>query len=111
MRTYNRRYYEKNWLKLILKNIKRRAKRKGIEFSIIPDDLIIPSHCPIFGTKLVINTGKTGADSPSIDRIDSDKGYIPCNVVIISHRANTIKSSGTAKEHQLIVDWLNEQII
>lgn len=110
MAKQSRAYYEKNWLMIVFKNTKRRAKVKGIEFTITPDDIIVPSHCPIFGTKLAICTGKNGPNSPSIDRIDSTKGYIPSNVTIISHRANTIKNSGTADEHQLITDWLNEQI-
>ena len=34
--------------------------------------------------------------SPSIDRICNDKGYV--KVWIVSHKANTMKNSGTAEE-------------
>jgi hypothetical protein len=34
----------------------------------------------------------------SLDRIDNTKGYVPGNVVVVSYRANRIKSDATAQE-------------
>lgn len=43
---------------------------------------------------------------PSIDRVDSARGYDPGNVAAICFRCNTIKNSGTAADHQRIVDYM-----
>lgn len=78
---------------------------KGLEFTITPKDIEIPSHCPVFGCKLQRGSGSGGAvaTSPSIDRIDSSKGYVPGNVRVISKRANTLKNNATLPELELLV--------
>lgn len=43
---------------------------------------------------------------PTIDRIIPALGYVPGNIVVISHRANRMKSDGTAEEHERIAAWL-----
>ena len=76
---------------------KSRAKRKGLEFNIEVDDIIIPNVCPILGILM---------DVPSIDRHDSSKGYIKGNIVIMSNRANMLKNNGTLEEFKKIVKYL-----
>lgn len=74
-----------------------RAKRNGIEFSIDEGDVHIPEYCPILEIKLgpVRVTNKEKDFSPSLDRIDTTKGYIKNNVAVISWRANRYKSNMT----------------
>lgn len=86
--------------KRLLKFAKDRAKKRGLEFTLTPADLFIPTHCPILGFELRINyKGLTGNDfSPSLDRIDNSKGYTPDNVVVVSFRANRIKKTSSADE-------------
>lgn len=80
-------------------NAKARAKRDGLPFTITQDDLTIPSHCPILGIPLAAAKGRGGADhSPSLDRIRPELGYVPSNVIVISNRANRLKSDATIKE-------------
>ena len=67
------------------------------------DDIVIPAVCPLLGLSLRLNTGVVGHDSPSIDRIDSTRGYVPGNVWVISHRANTLKSNATIAELEMLV--------
>lgn len=69
-------------------------------------DLIWPEYCPVLGIKLNWFAEKTEEASPSIDRLDSSKGYIKDNVVIMSWRANRIKNDGTGEEHQKIASFL-----
>ncbi|MDR5811998.1 hypothetical protein QCE62_00150 [Caballeronia sp. LZ033] len=76
-----------------------RSRRDGREFSITSADVHIPDVCPVLG--IPIYTGGTygnNDNSPSLDRIDSTKGYIAGNVVVISNRANTLKRDATPEE-------------
>jgi hypothetical protein len=85
---------------------KKRAKEKGLDFTLQLDDIKIPSHCPMLGIPLFPTSGQAAhANSPSLDRLDPRKGYTPENTVIISHRANTIKSNATPEELRLIADY------
>lgn len=84
----------------MLMRTKARAKRRGIDFNITLKDIVIPTHCPIFGLPLFPSTtGKKSDNSPSLDRIDSSKGYTKSNIIVISEKANNIKNCGTPDEH------------
>lgn len=73
---------------------KTRATAKGREFSIELSDIQIPELCPVFKTPMV---------SPSLDRIDSSKGYVKGNVRVISKRANQLKSNATVEEMEMVL--------
>lgn len=105
---YTREYYRENPHKRLVQCAKVRAKRRGLEFTLTFDDVVIPETCPILGIKLQPSINKRMQDtSPSIDRIDSSKGYTPDNIVVVSWRANRLKSNATPKELQLICDFYN----
>lgn len=74
---------------------KSRAKMSGREFTIKVSDIVIPKTCRYLGISLAMSEGTLGPNSPSLDRIDSSKGYIPGNVEVISHLANSMKSNAT----------------
>jgi hypothetical protein len=95
------------WLNRMLTNkkIPRAEKLKFIE------TLEIPDVCPILGLTLnydgVKKSGWTRTDnSPSIDRIDSSKGYTIGNIQIISWRANRIKNDSTPEELMKIAKYM-----
>jgi len=102
---------------LLLITAKSRAKRKGIKFNLNFDDIEIPEYCPILGIKLdktwggVEQTNKQRANKCSLDRIDSKKGYIKGNVIVISYRANMIKGDGSADEHRAIAKYINNETV
>ncbi len=81
---------------------KRRAKLKNIEFTISPEDIIIPTHCPILEMELKFNRGGKGtrqrSNSPSLDRIDNTRGYVKDNIQVISFKANAMKYDSTFEE-------------
>lgn len=81
----------------MLQNAKNRAKRNGLKFNLTKEDITIPKICPIFKIKLEGN-GKQSPNSPSIDRINSSKGYIKGNIIIVSWKANNIKGNATPDE-------------
>lgn len=74
------------------------SKKRGLEFNLTLKDIVIPDTCPLLGIKLKKGQGKICPASPTLDRIDSTKGYVPGNVWVISHRANCIKNDSTPDE-------------
>ncbi len=86
----------------MLNDARRRAKIKGLEFSITVDDIFIPEKCPILGIPLKQGNGKPEDGSPSLDRIDPAKGYTKENVWVISYKANRIKNNATIEELHLL---------
>ena len=98
----------KDFLRYLLTGARGRAKARGLEFSIQRSDLTLPERCPVFGVVLALplygdGSRKPRPNAPSLDRIDSSKGYVPGNVRVISHRANVLKSNGTLAEFELVV--------
>jgi hypothetical protein len=90
---------------------KTRSEKSGTPFTIKVTDIPqIPEYCPVFPwIKLEVSKNGGPIDhSPSLDRIVPELGYIPGNIDVISHRANTIKSTGTIKEHQCVIDYINK---
>lgn len=98
---YQSRYRKDRPLKYRVAMAQRRAKKTGIEFDITADDLVLPEVCPLLG--ITIDAHSESSDHwPSLDRLDNTKGYVRGNVLIISYRANRIKSDATAAELQLM---------
>jgi hypothetical protein len=106
--------YQKSWrgknYKITRLNVSRqRAKRKNIPFDLTIEDIPdMPNFCPILGIPLFYGDDYAKDNSPSLDRLVPEKGYVKGNVTWMSHRANTLKSNGTAEEHRLIADWMEE---
>lgn len=86
-----------------------RAKKKGLEFSITLEDIVIPEYCPALGIKIESHSARS-FNSPSIDRVDNTKGYVKGNVVVISHRANTWKSSMTVDDMRKLVKFMESYL-
>lgn len=82
----------------LLKQAKRRAKEKGLIFELILEDIVIPKICPIMGEPLQYIPNGYSDYSPSIDRIDSSKGYVKDNIQIISSIANRMKWNSTREQ-------------
>lgn len=85
---------------------KNRASQKGLEFNIEVEDIEIPDTCPVLGKRLRVNTKY----SPSIDRIDPNKGYIKNNIRIISNRANTLKNNASIEELEALLKDMKKLI-
>ena len=81
---------------------KRRALIKKLEFSLDLNDIEVPEKCPVFGVEMLQNSEY----APSLDRIDSSKGYVKGNIQVISTKANTIKNNATQKELELFAKWI-----
>lgn len=106
-KSHNKKRQE-NPIRTIFNVAKYRAKKIGLPFNINENDIIIPEFCPILGIKLIFNFGAANGqeNSPSLDRVVPELGYVKGNIQVISHRANTIKSFGTIDDHKKIVEYM-----
>ena len=99
---------------------KSNAKISGIEFTILPTDIPgvkiewyntrkqgsrdtwrgikYPKVCPVLGIKLDWGRNGLNNNSPSLDRINNNKGYVKGNVIMISNLANKMKSNATPEQ-------------
>lgn len=94
----------------MLNAAKRRAKQKGIPFNLTLEDISIPDYCPVLGIPLEIGKGAATDGSPSLDRIMPAMGYVKGNVIVISWRANRLKSDGLPDEHRRIANFFEHHI-
>lgn len=103
---YNYAWRKKNPAAYMLHSAKSRAKSKGWDFDLEVSDIVIPEICPMLGIPLFIAEPGAGKNpnNPSLDRIDSSKGYVKGNIQIISWRANSLKSDGTLEEFKKMVE-------
>ena len=103
----------RNVLQKAMEQAKRRARKQGVPFDLTVEYLesLVVSHCPITEEPLDwekrhVTNGRFTKNSPSLDRIIPGLGYVPGNCAFLSHKANTIKSNGTAEEHSRIVQYI-----
>lgn len=87
----------------MIRNTKFMAKRRGLEFNLIYQDLEIPEYCPYLGIKLTYMHESGGQDPShaSIDRIDNNKGYIKGNIIVVSRMANAMKNSASLDQLEI----------
>jgi hypothetical protein len=110
------RWLNANPRKILWRNAKKRAKDRGLEFSIEESDIDIPEVCPVFKVPLVLAHGKgrkgynPAPNTPTLDRIDNTKGYIKGNVWVISWHANRLKNDATLDELKQVVSALESQL-
>lgn len=103
-----REYYRRKLKNRLLNAARARARKQSLEFDLTEDDIILPRFCPLLGVEMFVTESRRGNKdcSFSLDRIDSSKGYTKGNVWIISHKANTMKSSSTLQEFELMAqNW------
>lgn len=78
---------------------RQNSKKSGKEFNITVEDIIIPEYCPYL--KIKLSTNIIDNQSPNyytIDRIDSNIGYVKGNIQILSLLANTMKNNATIEQ-------------
>jgi hypothetical protein len=99
-------------LKKLLGQAKTRAKKQEIECSLTLEELLLmfPADycCPVFKTKMFWGCSGKGerSASPSLDRVNPRGGYTKDNVMIISWRANKIKSDCSAQELEAVLTYM-----
>jgi len=104
---------KEGYLKTMLRSAKSRAKENSLEFNIDLQYLqsIATDHCPVDGLpfdwdrQLEVDKFLPLA-TPSLDRIDSSKGYVKGNVKIIGWKWNAKKSNMNLDDLLLLVEYV-----
>lgn len=104
---------EKSYLRRMISNTmkgaKERAKEKQIPFNLNLNFLvsIFPKKymCPVLGIKMEWNNNNR--NSPSLDRLIPELGYVEENVCWISNKANVMKKNRTPEILRQIADWID----
>lgn len=95
---------------VLYRSAKARSRASGVAFNLRIDDIRVPKKCPALGIPLVRGVGRLHDNSPTLDRIDPDGGYVPGNIVVLSHRANRIKNNATPDELQRVADFVRRAV-
>ena len=80
---------------------KERAKRFNLEFTITPEDIVIPFECPALKVPMIYGT----VYAPSVDKINPEKGYTKENIQVISKKANAMKRNASEEELRNFARW------
>lgn len=100
----------------------RRAAGKGVPFGISVKAVSIPAKCPVLGIPILLGERRS-ENSPSLDRIVPDLGYVAGNVRVISDKANRLKgdrnleqlrekaisSQSFRDEYRLLADYVERE--
>jgi hypothetical protein len=107
---FRREWYkkEKSFRYVMLHSARARAQKKGLPFNLELDDIVIPDACPVLGIPLEPGTRKVHWNAPTLDRIHLDQGYVKGNIVVISWRANFIRSNATLDELEKVLAYSKE---
>ena len=81
---------------------RKSARERELEHTISVEDIHVPEYCPVFKVPMEYK----GPFTPTLDRIDSSKGYVKGNVQVLSWKANTMKSNATSQELILFALWV-----
>jgi len=89
---------------------KSRARIQGIPFTLVQEDIIIPTTCPVLGIPIYVTKGKSGGfnSSPSLDQINPGKGYTPDNIMVMSQLANAMKANATPDQLLIFSEWVQK---
>lgn len=90
----------------LLASSKQRAKLRGLPWSLCEEDIaeVYPEdgRCPVLGIPLrrKVGLGRQGGapDSPTLDRIVPEKGYVRGNILVVSDLANRVRGDASVDE-------------
>lgn len=92
----------------MLSMAKTRAREEGVDFNISLEDIltVFGDRCPVLGMPFNMNARTLVDASPTLDKFDRTKGYVPGNVAVISHQANRIKNNATTEQVMRVAEWM-----
>ena len=110
--------YRKNPIPQLFYNIKKRAQKSKVPFNLTVNELksLLKKSgniCPVLGVKMETSElhSRKNDFSPSLDRIYPKKGYTKDNIIVISNKANRIKTDATVDEIRKVADFYENLLI
>lgn len=104
------KYESRRTILNLMREARRRAKERGVEFNLLPEDVPWNDNCPIMECPLERNKGHVQNNSPTLDRIHSDRGYVKGNVRVICWRANNLKGNLTTEQAENLLLYMKGHI-
>ena len=112
-----RKYKERNRVRFMIVRAVNRSAKSGVECDkqyLLTLVGLRPTHCPCCGREFIYGgSGVVGVQhpaTPSMDRIDSSKGYVEGNVAIICFRCNILKKDGSLSEFEAIAKYMRDRL-
>ena len=96
--------YNREYRLNMVRSAKKRAKRKNLFFDLKAEDIHMGEKCPILDIPFEVGT-TCWYNSPSLDRIDTKRGYEPDNVIVVCMMANSIKNQATPEQIKKVGDF------
>jgi hypothetical protein len=112
-------YYKRHLYVNTIAKIRYRCKLRGIQWEMDNPAVSLNLRqrfdrgvCELSGVRLKMEAGKLTWNSPSLDRKDPARGYVPGNVRIIAHALNAALGNwGEGSLAILMHGWLGQQQI
>lgn len=86
----------------MLNSARARAKKQCVPFDLSREDIFIPDKCPVLGIPIELGLDKLSDSSPTLDKIIPKFGYVRGNIIVVSWRANRLKSNAEIWEMQAL---------
>lgn len=106
---YDEARYDTRTPQRMLNSARTRARQADLPFDLSINDIIIPDNCPICLLPMQSAKGVRGGarNSPTLDRVKCDDGYVKGNVAVICKNCNSKKGHATSSELRHIADWID----
>lgn len=87
------------------RSVKRKTEKPNFDAEYLKEIYPKDNKCPILKIDLIPSENYSSDNSPTLDRIDPKKPYEKNNIVIVSNRANRLKSNASYEELKLIFEY------
>ena len=98
---FYRKHTDKGWAVSKHSSLRESALKRGIDFELSVDDLLEmgrPKMCKYLEVELDYTATKVCPNSPSVNRIDPNLGYVKGNIEVISNKANSMLLNASKDE-------------
>lgn len=108
-----RDWHRNNPVRSYLLAAKKRARSMRVDFNLTEEDIKFPDICPVLGIPVILEQidgpRKRTDNTPSLDRIIPELGYVKGNVEMISWRANRLKNDAKLYEIELLLRYMKDR--
>ena len=117
LKEHARKHRERHRVAWLALHAVTRCKRTGMEFDrefLREVGKQKPLNCPCCGIRINYRVSGTTKhpipDGPSLDRVDTTRGYVRGNVEVICWRCNALKRDSTLSELKAIVAYMEARL-